>query len=452
MRYVSAEYEQKEAFLGFFDAYSLTESDSLDAKTLCEIIIKIVSRLKLNTDNMVSVCTDGANLLAGKDAGCVKLLQKHFDPLIYTVCYAHSLNLCINASLKAPSILDCCGYIEKAVSFFNYPKRAKVLVEANSKLNKPDLKLIDPSPTRQIQRLEAIHRMKELYPSVIESFNIVFNWSESAASESALKLIRKLSTKDFALSLASIEFFLTKLRPVATIFQIEKIDIKSARRSLANLISDFRILNRESLARSMVEEANKLTKDVKLYAGFMQNRSFATPAEYCKVRIIDPIIDGFIEIVDVKFSKEELLVAEVMSDFKNSSIEKILEIGMRYKQVIDNKCEVTFYRSRLISEIEEVQKIKFDPNDTFLRISKNISSTYKYVSDLFAIGASIWVSTSTAERSFSKLKLIKQYLRTTMKQERLSNCAVISMNSDITIQTDEIVDKFLSVERKVNFN
>ena len=106
------------------------------------------------------------------------------------------------------------------------------------------------------------------------------------------------------------------------------------------------------------------------YAGFMQNRSFATPAEYCKVRIIDPIIDGFIEIVEVKFSKEELLVAEVMSDFKNSSIEKILEIGMRYKQVIDNKCEETFYRSRLVSEIEEVKKIKFDPNYTFLQISK----------------------------------------------------------------------------------
>ena len=44
-------------------------------------------------------------------------------------------------------------------------------------------------------------------------------------------------------------------------------------------------------------------------------------------------------------------------------------MGMRYKQVIDNKCEETFYRSRLISEIEKVQKIKFDTNDAFLQIS-----------------------------------------------------------------------------------
>lgn len=41
------------------------------------------------------------------------------------------------------------------------------------------------------------------------------------------------------------------------------------------------------------------------------------------------------------------------------------------------------------------------------------------------------VSTASAERSFSKLKLIKNYLRNTMGQERLSALAVLSIEADI---------------------
>ena len=52
-----------------------------------------------------------------------------------------------------------------------------------------------------------------------------------------------------------------------------------------------------------------------------------------------------------------------------------------------------------------------------------------------------------AERSFSKLKLIKTYLRSTMSQERLTGLAVISINHSIgeQISYDDIIDDFTCV-------
>lgn len=56
----------------------------------------------------------------------------------------------------------------------------------------------------------------------------------------------------------------------------------------------------------------------------------------------------------------------------------------------------------------------------------------------------LMVSNCTGERSFSKLKLVENRLRTTMTQDRLVNLTVMSMESDILRETDfgSIVNEF----------
>ena len=46
------------------------------------------------------------------------------------------------------------------------------------------------------------------------------------------------------------------------------------------------------------------------------------------------------------------------------------------------------------------------------------------------------VTVASGERSFSKLKLIKTYLRSTISQERLNNLAMLSVETDITKTLD----------------
>ncbi len=88
--------------------------------------------------------------------------------------------------------------------------------------------------------------------------------------------------------------------------------------------------------------------------------------------------------------------------------------------------------------------------------------TFMYDKDLSEIHPNFWtalrialtlpVTVSQAERSFSKLKLIKSYLRSTMSQERLTGLAIISINHSIGEQYDDIIDDFASRKaRKVRF-
>lgn len=64
------------------------------------------------------------------------------------------------------------------------------------------------------------------------------------------------------------------------------------------------------------------------------------------------------------------------------------------------------------------------------------------------------VTVASGERSFSKLKIIKNYLRSTMSQERLSNLSIISIENQIAgeLEISDILDQFaIKNARKIHF-
>jgi hypothetical protein len=71
---------------------------------------------------------------------------------------------------------------------------------------------------------------------------------------------------------------------------------------------------------------------------------------------------------------------------------------------------------------------------------------YPNVSIAYRILLTITVTVASAERSFSKLKLLRNCLRSTMLQERLNGLAMCSIEKDIldTIDLDNILEDFAS--------
>jgi hypothetical protein len=71
---------------------------------------------------------------------------------------------------------------------------------------------------------------------------------------------------------------------------------------------------------------------------------------------------------------------------------------------------------------------------------------YPNVSVAYRILLTVPVKVASAERSFSKLKLLKNYLRSTMLQERLNGLAMCSIENTILdiIDLDTIINDFAS--------
>ena len=78
----------------------------------------------------------------------------------------------------------------------------------------------------------------------------------------------------------------------------------------------------------------------------------------------------------------------------------------------------------------------------------SLKEIYPNIYIVIRILLTIPVSTASAKRSFSKLKLIKNYLRSTMGQERLSALAVLSIESDLAsrLNYETIIKEFSKVK------
>ena len=149
--------------------------------------------------------------------------------------------------------------------------------------------------------------------------------------------------------------------------------------------------------------------------------------------IIHKIITG-VDLVQELNIREELKIYEYDINFDDLAMD--LTVWYEYKKQNSNQFNNGF---RSICE-------QF--------INCNLHIILKELYKLLLIYLSIPISSATGERSFSVLKILKTYLRNSMVQQRLSDLAVISINSDLLqdIRIDDIINKFASLkDRRLKF-
>ena len=93
------------------------------------------------------------------------------------------------------------------------------------------------------------------------------------------------------------------------------------------------------------------------------------------------------------------------------------------------------------------EKVQDESHELFMyRIikDKGLSSTFPNAEIMLRIFLSLMVSNSSGERTFSKLKLIKNELRSTMSQQRLTFLSLMNIESDILrkLNPDDVIDDF----------
>jgi hypothetical protein len=76
------------------------------------------------------------------------------------------------------------------------------------------------------------------------------------------------------------------------------------------------------------------------------------------------------------------------------------------------------------------------------------ASMFPNIKCLLTILSVIPITTASAERSFSSLKRIKTYLRSTMGQERLNVLAMLHINKDIQVNPEEVLDMFAKKHKR----
>ena len=108
----------------------------------------------------------------------------------------------------------------------------------------------------------------------------------------------------------------------------------------------------------------------------------------------------------------------------------------------------------VLKVLKEVLQINENSPINVLNYIKKLES-FPNACIAFKILLTIPVTVTSAERSFSKLKLINSYLRSTMSQERLSGLTILSIEKKMLTELEckNLISNFASQKtRKINFN
>jgi len=190
------------------------------------------------------------------------------------------------------------------------------------------------------------------------------------------------------------------------------------------------------------------------------NRRLNITEENLKIKLFLPIIDTVLFQINSRF--EGLKKVNDHFHFLHPSIlvsskeEEIVKASYDFVQLYHDDISPDFTRQLLsIKELfANISGIKYIKDLAIFILENDFSTTYSDVLSACLIYLTLPVTVASAERSFSKLKLIKNYLRNSIGQDRLSNISILNIEKEKTADLDinKIINDFAAVKtRKINF-
>ncbi|PWA79198.1 zinc finger MYM-type protein 1 [Artemisia annua] len=349
---------------------------------------------------------NGANM-KGKHQGVQKTFLDLNPRTFYTPCGCHSLNL---------TLCDMAHVCVKGKSFFGIIQRIYTIF-ANSinrwqilKNNVKGWSLKSLSQTRWESRVESVKAIKLQLVNAREALFEVGEKDNDDATASATNSLAEKELGDFEF-VVSIVIWYQLLREN----KIKAKEIDQGRYSYPFVIERKRTKNRDQNQTLQNPPRPTSTHD--------HNHRFESE--------IPPLITIFL-CLPVPF-----FLGIEDKDLKLSC--HLLENALRFEERSDIDADELYMELKLFHTLQTDELNS--PIDVLKRLKE--FGYFPNATIAYRILLTIPVTVASAERSFSKLKLLKSYLRSTMSQERLSGLAIAIENGILEdINCEELINQF----------
>ncbi|KAL4120778.1 hypothetical protein QTP88_013404 [Uroleucon formosanum] len=446
-----------ESFIGFVEI--LDQS----GVGLEESIINCITKNNLNLPKLRGQGYDGAANISGVYSGVLARLKSKHKLATYIHCAFYNLNLVLNDAMNSSTeVKNFFGLVEKMYTFFsNSIKRWQLLLSSESSDISITLKRL--CTTRWSSRYDSLLAIRHSYVDILKCLSqIVLRSKNEDEIFEANYLKVHMEDFQFIFSVIFIGKFLETVNVVSKVLQSPKQKLSTAvsllNSALINLqeyrsqYSDFfeiavEIGKKWGVLQKFKEKRSRRVK--RFYDEILQvplpksSYCFTSAEEYFKINIFYLTLDNAIMQLKERFTNEHIyisankLVEYYDSDLSNALAGQILSFRSCFKEEITKRTSVKAITELLVIE------------------NPILATTFSEICTACMLFLTLPVTVATAERSFPKLKLIKNYLRSTMCEERLSGLGILSIENDRARQLNlkEIINNFAEKKaRKRNFH
>jgi hypothetical protein len=231
--------------------------------------------------------------------------------------------------------------------------------------------------------------------------------------------------------------------------------------------------NREKLVKESLEKALAICEELEIPSEERSRRRRLMPGEFAsacpltmeqRLRMeLYQVVDALsVEIGDRYGQMDQLsgifgfLQPSTLLNVAKDDIIKVkaTEVSALYDEVSSSEifAEVQDLRLAAKSRKEAVERFNFAEFFSWI-LEYELVEIFPNIVLLLRIFFTVSVSVASCERSFSKLKLIKTYLRSTMSDMRLSGLALLSIEKELAAKLDygECIKEFASLKSRKAF-
>ncbi|KAK3916625.1 52 kDa repressor of the inhibitor of the protein kinase [Frankliniella fusca] len=435
----------------------LTEEDieqRLTGTKLGQITVNVLISVGLDPKYCVGIGADGCSVNTSDTTGAIQEIQKTCQNAVRAPCFNHALNLSISKSSKVPAVKTAVHVIKAVGSFFR----------ASSKRHRRLLKIYHRTlptlcETRWVQRHEAVQVFLSGISEIIEALESISKWQDGETAGKAKSLLNNLLQPEFLVTLVALQDILATSISLSRFLQKETIELQEASDALQDTLSVLEEKRRNSdeifgiLYNSAEELTSKFGVVIPQPRGSARGRHPTTNAEsYYRQTIYNPMLDNIIQDLNSRFTSEVLqcydlnclLPLVVLTCKEESQAEKLTKLAARFSSLLDVpeqillqnlKAEMALWKTKWRREKEEGNPIPKSCAETLEVCDETL---YPNIRALTVILQALPSSVATSERSFSTLRRIKTWLRSTMNTERLSGLALLNIHRDIQVNKNNM--------------
>lgn len=180
------------------------------------------------------------------------------------------------------------------------------------------------------------------------------------------------------------------------------------------------------------------------------NSEPTTASTYFKRSVWYPFLDSISCELDEKFSEDTFTALSIFRLLQDPEVkaEDCRKSYVMYGKYFNCTEEELFYEFRLYQSYRTL----LSENDSILERIQSTPTRFENVKKCLQITATIPITSCTAGRAFSAMKILKTRLRSTMTDARLNGLALMYIHKDADLVPEELVTAFAKLcKRKLDF-
>lgn len=461
VRYVNGRFEAVERFLTF-----LQIDRSHTGQNLADCLLDYLASESIDIMNCRGQSYDNASNMSGRYSGMQARL-KAINPLaVFIPCTAHSLNLVgVHAVQCCVEAVNFFGLVQQLYNFWSASTHRWLVLTESLGTNAFAVTLKSLSDTRWCARADAVKALYLGYANILSALENIIEDSEqnSQTRHEAQCLLSAMGTIETAIMIDTWHSILTRFNDTSKKLQSTDCELHVALdllSSLAAFLADLRErfdefeargieMSGQDTYRSTATRRRKISRRIDSSA---QDGTTLTGRDKFKVETFLAIIDQLTTSLNERRAAYNEVHAkfQVLTDFKKLSPDDIRELAVRLAVSYPGDLDKSVLPDEMIQLVEyaKINDCKLPSDIAQLLYTEQLQDTFPNAYVALRIYMCIMVSNCTGERSFSKMALIKNKLRSVMTDARLTALELLSVENDIldSITFDQVIDKFATTK------